>query len=326
MEGPSLDQFVATWDRRRASCAEFWLAVPQPGQVPLLLEILARYRSCRQAACCDLRESFALNELTAAYYAHRPRPSECESLQILHTAFHTCGHGSDVKPPFDFALRHFRQKPYSPKLHDALRAYRETLSHAHGVVAQQLKGRIDLILWQDLRHTELWKQCWTARIHRDLQAMSPAARKYWTALFQSFQHCLQIEPTKQWLAAAGQPLAALTGETFRHQVGRWLEEPAAAVKPQLSTPGSHILKNLIWCAVSVNDATLDRQFPNLLAIPWKNTQPSEKVAGSMAYLFSRRDPQSSLAYLEPIARKYGFPGGKIEEYFRAARSIKSAGR
>jgi hypothetical protein len=87
----------------------------------------------------------------------------------------------------------------------------------------------------------------------------------------------------------------------------------------MSTAGSHMVKNLVWCAISLNDPVLDRSLMSLIAVPWRNRQSMDKVAGALAYLWSQREPHQSLEYLELIAKPYAYPGGKIEQYYRSVR-------
>ena len=54
-------------------------------------------------------------------------------------------------------------------------------------------------------------------------------------------------------------------------------------------------------------------------------QPTDKVAGALAYLWTQREPHQSLEYLELIAKPYAYPGGKIEQYFRTVRDFCIAG-
>ena len=142
-----LDAFLAGYPSIGSSiyarlelCRRFWDSVPEAQRVQMLLEVLARYRKCRQKEVCppnpdQLREGFALSELTSSCYAIGPNPTENEALEILRTAFHTCGHGSDSVPPFNLALRHFRNKRYTPEFFDAVHAYRESLRHTKSTTA-----------------------------------------------------------------------------------------------------------------------------------------------------------------------------------------------
>ena len=146
-------------------------------------------------------------------------------------------------------------------------------------------------------------------------------RELWRALFQSLHICVQFEPTKKWLASTNGPLARLPSGIFSSRLNAWLQQSSYVLRPQLSAAGRHILKNLVRCAIPLNEPALDRSLMKLIAVPWKNRQPTDKVAGALAYLWSQREPHQALAYLELIAKPYAHPGGKIEQYYRTARDF-----
>lgn len=109
----SLDTFIseiypgpqACQPDRLAACRSFWRSVARPQRVPLLLAILSRYRTMRQGSALntshELRQSYALNERNVTGYKSRIQPTEEEAFAILRTAYHTCAHGNDVRPPLD---------------------------------------------------------------------------------------------------------------------------------------------------------------------------------------------------------------------------------
>ncbi len=127
-----------------------WRAVPAELRLPLLLEVVARYRD----DCCHppdgapedligkdavtiIRSGLSTNDFITAGYrlaAGRERKAlhmevnEEQAFTILRTAYHTCGHGEDTDPPLGFALRHFRDRLYSSAFLDALRVYRGVLA------------------------------------------------------------------------------------------------------------------------------------------------------------------------------------------------------
>src|SRR4051794_6477882 len=101
---------------------DFWRSLPAESRIPSMIDVLKRYRELREgdrtlgpsshSADYPLGMSFALSELIAAAYRLagsregvrlKMRPDEAQSLIILHSAFHTCGHGEDTKPPLELA-------------------------------------------------------------------------------------------------------------------------------------------------------------------------------------------------------------------------------
>jgi hypothetical protein len=367
-----LDHFLATcpsydasYADRREACKAFWKAVPEKDRVPMLLEVLRRYREHRQKESSApaapvhtpevrfdydlmnslgsadlesirrqfaqqpaitipdldyqyLRISFALNELAVAGYSLRLKPTEEQVLAILKTAFHTCGHGSDVAPPVTLALKHFEGRPYTPAFFDAIRTYREALTSARGVSTQVLKGRLELVLWQDLSDSKFHRTCWTSALRAELHALSPEARRPWLDLFQLFRRLDPVEPPKNWRDSVEPALENLTPGEFSRRFQSWIDAPVTN-PPQLSTPGGHALKNLVWCAVLVDDPALDEALLRLLDLPWKNKAQVDKVAGAVGYLWSQRPRERALPALEKLYPKWGNSGGKIGLYLQRIR-------
>lgn len=314
-----LDAFLADCPRAWASSIEkqeryarFWAAVPERERVPMLIEVLGRYRACRAGndgdACRD--ESFALNELTAYVYRLGISPTVEQACAILRTAYHTCGHGSDVRPPFDLAIAHFLERPYTIELFDALRLYRESMSHSRGVVAQDVKGKIVLILWQDLRPSREWDRCVTSVIRDTVRVMPDEQRARWLALFHGFAHTIPVEPPGK-----RNPPRIPAGE-FAGQMKAWLGMMVTRPAPRLTVAGSHVLKNLVWCSIDCPDPALDSLWADLLLVLPRGTGPRDKVAGAVSFLLTFRETSGARADMERIAARFSYPGGKIEQYWR----------
>ena len=105
--------------------------------MPLLLEAYRVYRGESHGTPrrgCDALvgderefEKSVASVLISALLKSRLKPSKQETCDILKNAFHYCGHGSDVLTPVDFIETAFPGKPFTPKLFNAARTYRETL-------------------------------------------------------------------------------------------------------------------------------------------------------------------------------------------------------
>ncbi len=307
---------MAAWKEKEDRYARFWASVPGPERVPMLLEILRRYRACRvESAGTCLDRSFALNELTTHVYRLGISPSAEEACAILRTAYHTCGHGTDVKPPLELALAHFRGTPYTNELFASLRAYRESLRHSRGVVAQDVKGKIGVILWQDLRPSHEWSRCVTSAIRESMCGMPKAERSRWLALSQSFRHTVAVEPPKKW-----DPPRI---EDFAERMKACLGSALTGAGLGLTAAGSHILKNLVWCSIGCDDPELDAKWTELLFAFPSDTMTHDKIAAAVAYLLSLRKNGRARAPLDRISARFAYPGGKIETY---RRSMSRRGR
>jgi hypothetical protein len=285
---PSLE---TPFEARIEICNAFWNRIEKSEQGSILIQVLKRYRECHKPAGGQdpdlVRRSFAWNELTTACYRAGVEVTQAEALTILHVAFHGCGHGQDVAPPVDLALSHFQSKPYSRDLFDALRAYRTGLGPSY-TVAQVLKGRLDLILWQDLDTPLANSACWTSRIRAAVRQMEPGEQARWRALFQAMRFNFQTGLPKAWERSARSALAGVTNERFCVRMGEWLKAETEPGQPQLSGSGSHVLKNLIWYATLVDSPQLDIGLTRLTSIPWKKPELAEKLKGALKFLKERR--------------------------------------
>jgi hypothetical protein len=245
---------------------EIWRAVPAELRRLLLLEVVARYRD----DCCHppngapedligkdavtiIRSGFSTNDFITAGYrlaAGRERKSlrmevdEEQAFTILKTAYHMCGHGEDTDAPLRFALRHFRDKLYSPAFFDALQVYRGVLAQtSRPTTTQGLRGEIDLILWQDLEHDHA--PCWTDRLRNGINALPEPERCNWRWLFQAFAYSPLPQPPKHWKAG---DLSARMGRSLcAERLMRWLRQPIAT-RPVMTWAGSSVLKNVVWVA------------------------------------------------------------------------------
>ncbi|MBN8731261.1 MAG: hypothetical protein J0L64_12020 [Acidobacteria bacterium] len=318
-----LDTYPAFSKEGPTACAEFWHALPPPEWGDMLIEVLTRYRRLHQQRV-PLEDqsqhglSCALNELASVCYSLQPQLTEEHALAVLRTSFHTCGHGTDTRPPLDLALQHFDSKPYTPELFEAARAYRKALSHSRAITAQALKTRIEFILWQDWNNSRKWKTCWATHIRASITAMPAAERVLWSALFQRFSPLPWTTPQPQWREACLPALERIPAGAFSQRVIQWMGQPSLTARPAISTPATHALKNLIWCAAFLQDAELDRSFMSLVDIRWKCSEPMNKVAGALAWLWSLRAPTAALPFLERLYHRYGYPGGKIQDHYRNA--------
>ena len=306
-------------------------------RIPLLLETLRRYRTDAAAEVLDaspddpiaiIRSGRGLNDfIIAAYRLASSRegkhlsmvPNESQSFEILCTAYHYCGHGEDVAPPLDFALRHFRHRLYSHEFFDALRVYRECLAHTRHTATQRIKATIDLILWQDLRTPN--DACWSATIRFGLRGLEDPVLAQWKWLFHGFCYSTVPAPPKRW-----QVTRAL------HEIGRdrcsatlvaWLGAPPMG-RPIMTSTGSVVFKNLAWLASLLECDEFDGTLHEILFLPWKKTQPLDKIAIALAWRWSQySDRRVALRRIGEIVEKFGDGGDQIAQIQRRVLTASS---
>jgi hypothetical protein len=209
---------------------------------------------------------------------------EEQAFTILKTAYHTCGHGEDTDPPLRFALRHFRARLYSSAFFDALRVYRGVLTQtSRPTTTQELRGKIDLILWQDLDHDQA--PCWTDRLRDGINALAEPERCHWRWVFQAFAYSSLPQPPKHW--KAGELAVRIGRSRCVEQLMAWLRQPVAT-RPVMTWAGSSVLKNVVWLAARLENEPLDAELKSTLCLPWKNERPLDKVLRAMRHLQSKR--------------------------------------
>jgi hypothetical protein len=285
-----------------------WREVPAELRLPLLLEVVARYRQdCSHPPDRDpedligkdavtiIRSGLSTNDFISAGYrlaagrerkALRMEVDEEQALTILKTAYHTCGHGEDTDPPLRFALRHFRERLYTRAFFDALRVYRGVLAQTSRLTTTQgLRGEIDLILWQDLHYDHA--PCWSDRLRDGIKSLPDPERHHWRWVFQAFAYSPLPQPPKHWKAGA---LAPRIGRTrCIERLMEWLGRPVAP-RPVMSGAGSSVLKNVVWLAAGLEHGPIYAVLESVLSLPWKNDRPLEKVVAPMMYLRREEKP------------------------------------
>ena len=148
-------------------------------RVPLLLEAYQVYggechgtprRGCN-ALVGDEREfeKSVASVLISALLKSRLKPTKQETCDILKNASHYCGHGSDVLTPVDFIEIAFQGKPFTPKLFQAARTYRETLYDLTGSQAVNTIDRLNWVIWHDVSKPHA--RCYTGAIQRAIAEM-----------------------------------------------------------------------------------------------------------------------------------------------------------
>lgn len=175
-----------------------------------------------------------------------------------------------------------------------------------------MKGKIAMILWQDLRPGREWNRCVTSVIRDSVRAMPGSEQLRWLVLFQSFPHTVVVEPPKKWNPRR------IPVEEFVDRMKEWLVSVLSAAELGLTAAGSHILKNLVWCSIDCADPDLDSRWTELLFALPRDTTTHDKVAAAVSYMLTFRKPERARAPSEGISARFSHPGGKIEQYRRIA--------
>lgn len=129
-------------EARRARARLLVAEVPPSRRPALVVALFDLYDACKGDGFLELMY------LVEALYGALPEISEEQACAILAATRHSCGHGG-IEEPIDLASSAFADRPYTPLFFDALRTYRDRLSHIRSAAVTRARGRIAMLLWQD---------------------------------------------------------------------------------------------------------------------------------------------------------------------------------
>src|SRR5262245_43977247 len=162
----------------------------QPGavQIGVLKACLERMLWLRQqdssedGLSTDYYTGSVLYNLVCALYARRLAYSEDDICQILRLSRHTCGHGSDVTPPFDIAVKYARANGISAGLLSALKDFMEGLKSVGSAQVSHLKRKGGLLFVLDAESDGTRKSCWSDRFRVGLLSLATEEQAEWRQL------------------------------------------------------------------------------------------------------------------------------------------------
>jgi hypothetical protein len=158
------------------------MALPTSARVALHTEAVARLPAMREAADDGFRwkRGSAVYELACHLYEAKLAYTEADVCALLRSSKHSCGHGSDVTPPFELAIAWARRHGVTPAWLDAVRTFVEGLAGLGSVKANTLKVKGGLVLLLDGEGPA--RRCHSERFRRALPEMPPAERAAWQRL------------------------------------------------------------------------------------------------------------------------------------------------
>jgi hypothetical protein len=127
----------------RAALRTSLRALPSAEQVRILkaaVDLMPSYRKPDDKVTGPL-----LYEAASLLYSTRLPLTEDDLCELLTSAHHLCGHGADVRPPFDLARDYMRRNGFSPKLAAAINAMVAQLPKSGAVKVGQLRRAADLL-------------------------------------------------------------------------------------------------------------------------------------------------------------------------------------
>jgi hypothetical protein len=263
-----------------------------------------------------------LYTMACALYRRRLPYSEDDICQILRLSRHVCGHGSDVTPPFDIAVKYARKHGLTAELFSALREFMNGLKGLRSTQARQLRRRGELLLVLDTESTGSRKNCWSDRFRAGLLMQTPEEQAKWRQLVLSMTvNDLYLIP-KGWRQEAAKFVEDLTPPIVVQRLSAWWPDPNINVVWPIQTGGSHLLKHFIWLlSVTASTRELEPKCTDLVSrlskLDWKPRERAQKVMIAAAYYLRSFPPEASWPALQRIDHWSALaPGGTMGNKIR----------
>jgi len=264
-----------------------------------------------------------LYELVSRLYKRKLPYAESDICEILRISRHSCGHGSDVAPPFDILLDHARRNGITAELLDAARDFLVGLKGVTSAKAWHLKrkGAVLLLLDPDQPTRQRAQACWSDRFRQVLLALPPEEMRQWQGLVLEMNVSDQGRMPRSWRRIAEKFLAELGVE---HVVARltecWPGDDDRGGWP-VQTGGSHLLKHLVWLLETVPPTheakpTCDQLVRRVARLDWKPPGQAAKFQIAAAFYLAARPPIVAWEPLQRLAAKSGGAEGRIQTMVR----------
>jgi len=316
------------WIRRQAESLLAKLdEQPHAFQVGVLKACLERMpwhrqRSSEGGLSTDYYIGSVLYDLACALYARRLPYSEEDICQILRLSRHTCGHGSDVTPPFDIAIEYARAHGISAGLFSALRDFMDGLKGVGSAQVTHLKRKGGLLFVLDAESTGNRRRCWSDRFRAGLPTLAAEEQAKWRQLVLNMTVNDVYELPKVWRREATRFVASIGPEVVVQRLSEWWPNPKASAVWPIQTGGSHLLKYFVWLlGVAAAERELEPTCCELVCrlsqLDWKPRERAQKVMIAAAFFLRSFPPQVSWPALERLAQWSSLtPGGKRGDKIR----------
>ena len=270
------------------------LELPKNTRVALHKETVARLPILRASSDDPYawQKGSAVYDLACCLYGEKLPYSEEDVLALLTSSTHRCGHGADVKPPFEVAVAWAR-------VHGVTRCVARSGPHVHRRAqrpaigkAKDLKTKGGLVLLLDSERTET-SRCHSESFRADLAVLPPGERPAWERLVLHMGTAMGARLPKGYDVQASALVAFVGVEQVSARLEHWLPRPDLPCR--LETAGSHLLRNLVWLLLVMSrdaaaSASCDALVERLSRVDVIPDQLGKKVALACAVYFAQRPP------------------------------------
>jgi hypothetical protein len=268
---------------------------------------LRQRRSSEDGLSTDYYIGSVLYDLACALYARRLAYSEDDICQILRLSRHTCGHGSDVTPPFDIAVEYARANGISVGLFSALRDFMDGLKSVGSAQVTHLKRKGGLLFVLDAESNGTRKSCWSDRFRAGLSSLAGEEQARWRQLVLNMTVNDVYEMPKVWRREAAGFVAKVRPEVVVQRLSAWWPDPKVSAVWPIQTGGSHLLKYFVWLlsvttAMTELEPTCVELVRRLSELDWKPRERAQKVMIAAAFYLRSFPPEVSWPSLRRLAQ------------------------
>jgi hypothetical protein len=261
-------------------------ALPEADRVEILRSCVALMPQFRRLD--DYAVGSLLYDSAVLLYGMGLSLSESDLSELLRTASHACGHGSDVRPPFELARDYMRRHGYTAALHDAIEDYRDALPRTHTSQLQHVRRSIDILaVLRPSPPPRRGVRAWSAEVADALARLDATELARWQQLVLSMSVREPHSIPRTWAGEANAFVGQLGPDLVTSRLGEFWPQEGTVVS--LNAGGAQLLKHFIW----------------LLALLPDRQVGAELVARIPTLTWHRRDPpmgvlKPAAAYLEEV--------------------------
>jgi hypothetical protein len=273
-----------------------------------------------------------LHGIACTLYTRRLPYAEGDLCDVLRLSRHGCGHGCDVKPPFELALAHARKHGLTPDLLAGMKIYVDALAGVGSTTAWQIKRRGALLFLLDPDPAPRRKSCWSDRFRTRLASMPPEAQSHWQRLVLEMNVNDFYTLPLQWRKKAEPFVADLGAARVLDRLADWWPDPCENTTWPIQPAGSQLLKYFIWLLETMPDDPPVRQRCDALVVQlseldWNPRQTAAKAMVVAAHYLVGRPPEVGWPALQRLAawsalvpRDPGWTGDGTDRIDELARS------
>ena len=208
-----------------------------------------------------------------------PLPLDLDDLiELLSSAVHRCGHGGDVRPPFELAHRHQISNGWSPRLADAMGQYAANMTgrSAKATGIRQLGALLSVLDGhRPLRSDE--QPLWISSVRTALADFPQDERAHWVRLFVHLKGGDAIAIPKRWRGPANKAIEELGTELIIRRLNEWWP-PDTTKKVNTGGSGIYFMKHLIWLADLTETDQVTALAVRTARLNWSSRKPINILA------------------------------------------------